>query len=203
MFSGPIGKTRWLPWPLIGWDIFDFSSELAERNSTKFDRKQDLNVLYQVCDIFFFEPIGNTRLPPWPLLGWVSWMEFNKSWQEASSQSTQVLIIEVWCKPLLQFNETWQGARSQCPLQSLCFSSQSEKNPRCLPRSLIAWDIFDFYSETSEWNSTKLDRKQDLKVLKCTLCSPLGLLLAHLSRRLKKAVVIGCRPSVCLSYVSF
>ena len=46
---GPIRKTRWPPWPLIGWDIFDFSSETAERNSTKLDRKQDLNVLYQVC----------------------------------------------------------------------------------------------------------------------------------------------------------
>ena len=41
-------KTRWPPWPLIGWHIFDFS-EAAERNSTKLDRKQDLNVLYQVC----------------------------------------------------------------------------------------------------------------------------------------------------------
>ena len=49
VFFGPIGKKRWLPWPLIGWEIFDFSSETAERNSTKLDRKQDLNVLYQVC----------------------------------------------------------------------------------------------------------------------------------------------------------
>ena len=31
-------KKRWLPWPLIGWDIFYFSSETAERNSTKLDR---------------------------------------------------------------------------------------------------------------------------------------------------------------------
>ena len=44
-----IGKTRWPPWTLIGWDIFHFSSETAERNSMKLDRKQDLNVLYQVC----------------------------------------------------------------------------------------------------------------------------------------------------------
>ena len=29
--------------------IFDFSSETAERNSTKLDRKQDRNVFYQVC----------------------------------------------------------------------------------------------------------------------------------------------------------
>ena len=67
VFFGPIGKTRWPPWPLIGWDIFDFSSETAELNSTKLDRKQDLNVLYQVC---VFGPIGKTSWPPWPLIGW-------------------------------------------------------------------------------------------------------------------------------------
>ena len=49
VFYGPIGKTRWPPWLLIGWDIFDFSSETAERNLMKLDRKQDFNVLYQVC----------------------------------------------------------------------------------------------------------------------------------------------------------
>ena len=49
VFFEPIRKTRWPPWPLIGWDIFDFSSETAEQNSTKLDRKQDLNVFYQVC----------------------------------------------------------------------------------------------------------------------------------------------------------
>ena len=49
VFFGPIGKTRWRPWPLIGWAFFDFSSETAEQNSTKLDRKQDLNALYQVC----------------------------------------------------------------------------------------------------------------------------------------------------------
>ena len=50
VFFGLIGRTRWPPRPLIGWDIFDFSSETAERNSMKLDRKQDLNVLYHVCD---------------------------------------------------------------------------------------------------------------------------------------------------------
>ena len=39
VFFGSIGKTRWPPRPLIGWDIFDFSSETAERNSTKLDGK--------------------------------------------------------------------------------------------------------------------------------------------------------------------
>ena len=33
------------------------------------------------------------------------------------------------------------------------------------PWPLICWDIFDFASETTERNSSKLDRKQDLKVL--------------------------------------
>ena len=43
MFFGAIGKKRhWLR-------HFDFSSETAERNSTKLDRKQDLNILFRVC----------------------------------------------------------------------------------------------------------------------------------------------------------
>ena len=33
----------------LTFNIFDFSSETAERNSTKLDRKQHLNLLYQVC----------------------------------------------------------------------------------------------------------------------------------------------------------
>ena len=32
VFLRQTGKTRWPPWPLIGWDIFDFFSETAERN---------------------------------------------------------------------------------------------------------------------------------------------------------------------------
>ena len=36
---------------------------------------------------------------------------------------------------------------------------------RWSPLLLIGWDIFDFPSETTEWNSTKLDRKQDRSVL--------------------------------------
>ena len=48
-FFGQIGKTRWRPWPLIGWNVSNFSSETTEQNSMKLDRKQDPNVLYQVC----------------------------------------------------------------------------------------------------------------------------------------------------------
>ena len=49
VFFWLIRKTIWPHWPLIDWDIFGFFSETAERNSIKLDRKQDINVLYQIC----------------------------------------------------------------------------------------------------------------------------------------------------------
>ena len=152
-FSGPMGKTRWPPWPLIGWDIFDFFSETAERNSTKLDRKQDLNVLYKVC---VFRADRKTRWPPWPLIGWDI---FDFSFETTEGNSTkldrkqdlnvlykdcvfradrinkmatlasdwlrhfQLLLWNCWT----EFNETWQEERSQCPLPRLCFSGRSEK----------------------------------------------------------------------------
>ena len=47
----PNQKNKMAAQPLVGWDIFDFSSETAEpeRNSMNVDRKQDLNVPYHVC----------------------------------------------------------------------------------------------------------------------------------------------------------
>ena len=84
VFFGPIGKTRWPPWPLIGWDIFDFSSETFERNSLKLDRKQDLNVLYQVC-VFRADQrnkmtaLASDWLRHFRLLLWNHWTEFNKT----------------------------------------------------------------------------------------------------------------------------
>ena len=105
VFFGPIGKTRWPPWPLIGWDIFDFSSETAERNSTKLDRKQDLNVLYKVC-VFRADrknkmaALASDWLRHFRLLLWNRWTEFDETWQEAISQR---------------------------PLPSSCFSGRSEK----------------------------------------------------------------------------
>ena len=83
VFFGPIRKTRWQPRPkigldifepignprlpslsLIGWDIFEFFSATAEQNSTKFDREQDLNILYRVC---FCGSIWKPRWLPWPI----------------------------------------------------------------------------------------------------------------------------------------
>ena len=190
MFLGPIRKTRWSPWPLIGWDIFDFSSETAEQNSTKLDRKQDLKVLYQVC---VFRAVQKNKMAA------------------LASDWLRHFRLLLWNHGT-EFNETEYKARSQCPLPSLCFSGRSEKQDGhpCLwlaetfstsplkplngiqrnltgskistsstkfvffgpigktrwpPLPLIGWDIFDFSAETAERNSTKLDRKQDLNVL--------------------------------------
>ena len=189
VFFRPIGKTRWPPQPLIGWDIFDFFSETAERNSTKLNRKQDLIVLYQVC---VFRADRQNKMAA-PASDWL--------------RHFRLLLWNRWT----EFNETWQEARSQRPLPSLCFSGRSKKQDGCpglwlaetfstsslkplnwirrnligskismssikfvffrpirktrwSPWPLIGWDIFDFFSETAERNSTRLDRKQDLNV---------------------------------------
>ena len=139
MLFGRIRYIRWLPWPLIDRCILEFFSETVERNSTKLDRKQHLNVIYQVC-VFRADrkskmaALVSDWLTHFRLLLWNRWKEFN---------------------------ETWQEARYQHPLPGLCFSGRSEKQ---LGWPLIGWDIFDFFSETADWNSTKLDRNQHLKV---------------------------------------
>ena len=101
----PVQKARWRPWPLIGWDIFDFSSETAERNSTKLDRKQDLNILYQVC---VFRADRKNKMAA-----------LASDWL----RHFRILIWNGWT----EFKETRQEARSQRLLPSLCFSSRSEK----------------------------------------------------------------------------
>ena len=83
----------------LTFHIFNFSFETTEWNSTKLDRKQDFNVLYQVC---VFQADRKNKMPT-PASDWLRhfrWMEFN---------------------------ETWQEARSQHPLRSLCFFWQIGK----------------------------------------------------------------------------
>ena len=91
--------------PSLTFHIFDFFSETAERNSTKLDRKQDLNVFFQVC-VFRanrknkMATLASDWLTHFRLLLWNRWKEFN---------------------------QTWLGALYQCPLPSLCFWGRSEK----------------------------------------------------------------------------
>ena len=136
--------SRWPPWPLIGWYIFEFSSKL---NSTKLDRKEDFNVLHQVC-VFGADPKKNKMAV-------------------LASDWLRYFRLLLWT----EFNETWQEARSERPLPSLCFSGLSEKQDG--RRGL--WMADTFSSETPEMNSTKVDGKQDLnpgqsikKVAHCT-----------------------------------
>ena len=60
---GRIVKPKWPPWPLIGRDIFNFSAT-AEQNLTKLERKQDFNVLYQVC-VFLGQSENQDGRPVW------------------------------------------------------------------------------------------------------------------------------------------
>ena len=98
VFFGPIRKTRWLPLPLISWDIFNFSSETAERNSTKLDGKQDLITLYQVC-VFRADrknkiaALASDWLRHFRLLFQNSLTEFNGTIREARTQHPLPICI--------------------------------------------------------------------------------------------------------------
>ena len=191
MFFRPIGKTRWPPWPLIGRDILDFSSETAERNSTKLDRKQDLNALYQVC-VFQADrknkvaALASDWLRHFRLLLCNRWTEFNETWQEARSQRPlPSLCFSGWLekqdgrpglwlaetfktsplKPLNGIQQNLTGSNISKPSTKFVFFGPIGKTRSWLPWPLIDWDIFDFSSETAVQNSMKLDRKQNLKAL--------------------------------------
>ena len=151
MYFELIRKTRWPPRPLIGWDIFDFFSETAERNSNKADRKQDLIMLYQFC---VFRVNQKTRLSPRPLISWdifyfssetTEWNSTKLDRKEGLKVLYQVCVFRVvqknnmaapasdWMRnirllwnALTEFIETWQEARSQCPPPSLCFRADRQ-----------------------------------------------------------------------------
>ena len=101
--------------------LFDFFSETTERFSTTHDRKQDINVLYQVDVI-------------WPI-------RKNKMATQASDwlRHFRLLLWNCWTK----LNEVLQEAKSQCLLTSLCFSSAYRK----IKKTLIGWHIFIFSIE--------------------------------------------------------
>ena len=63
VFFGSIGKTKWPPWPLIGWEIFDFSSK---------NRWPEFNETWQEIStssskLVFFRPLRKTKWPPCPI----------------------------------------------------------------------------------------------------------------------------------------
>ena len=147
VFFGPIGKTKWPPWPLIGWDIFNFFSETAEQNSTKLDRKQDLNALYQVC---VFQADRKKKMAAPGL-----WL--------AETFSTSPL------KPQNRIQRNLTGSKISTPSTKFVFFGPIGKT-KWPPWPLIGWDIFDFSSETAERNSPKLDRKARSQHPRPSLC---------------------------------
>ena len=176
--------------PSVNFHIFDFSSETAERNSTKLDRKQDLNALYQVC-VFRADrknkmaALASDWLRHFRLLLWNRWTEFNETWQEARSQRPLPSLCfsgrskkqdgrpGLWLaetfstsplKPLNGIQRNLTGSKISTPSTKFVFFGPIGKT-RWPPWPLIGWEIFDFSSETAERNSTKLDRKQDLNAL--------------------------------------
>ena len=166
VFFVPIRKTRWPPRPLIGWDIFDFSSESAEWNSTKLDRKQDLNVLYQVC---VFRADRKNKMAA-RASGWL--------------RHFRLLLWNCW----MEYKETWQEARSQGPLPSLCFSCRSEKQdgrPGLWLAQTFSTSPLKLLNEI----------QRNLTESKISMSSTKFVFLAHPSRRLEWAIVIAHRPS--------
>ena len=118
----------------------------------KLDRKQDLNVRYQVC-VFRADrknkiaAMASDWLRHFRLLLWNCWTEFNETWQEARSllylvcdfrtdrKYKMAAIASDWLRHFrlfllnwwMEFNKIWHEARSQRPLPSLCLSGQSEE----------------------------------------------------------------------------
>ena len=176
--------------PSLTFHTFDFSSETAERNSTKLYRKQDLNLLYQVCVLRAnrknkMAALASDWLRHFRLLLWNRWTEFNETWQEARSQRPLPSLCflgrsekqdgrpGLWLaetfstsplKPLNGIQQNFIGSKISTSSTKFVFFGPIGKT-RWPPWPLIGWDIFDFSSETVERNLTKLHRKQDLNVL--------------------------------------
>ena len=151
-FLGPIGNTRLLPWPLIGW--YTFTSPLEPLNGIQ-RRFTWSKISTSSTEFVFFEPIGKKMaalasdwLRCFQLLLWNCWTEFNETWQEARSQRRLprfcfsgrsekkiAALASYWLRHVslpfwnrwTEFNDTWQEAESQRLLPKLCFSDRSDQ----------------------------------------------------------------------------
>ena len=113
---------QWSSQPLIG------------RWTTRLDRKQELNVLYQVR---VFGPIAKPRYLPWPLISGNIFDIFSETTEQNLTTLDRNQDLDV-------------------PYPVVFFGLIEKRWP---PWPLIGWDTFDF---SSEWNLMKLARKQEL-----------------------------------------
>ena len=138
---GPIWKQDGRPGLWLAVRFSTSFSEATEWNSTKLERKQDLYVLYKVCD---FQADRKDKMATRSLIGWAL-LDFPS--ETAEWNSTKFIRSKI----------------STCSTTFVLFRPIA--GTREPPWPLIGWDIFDFSSETAEWNSTTFDRKQDLNVI--------------------------------------
>ena len=168
VFFGLIRKTRWPPWPLIGWDIFDFFSEISEQNSKKLDRML-LNWLFNVT------------------INDISVIYVTATWQEARSQRHLPSLCfsgrleKQDGRPSLWLAETFSTS-----LLKLLNGIQRNLTGSKISTPNVPYQVCDFWADgknkmaalASDWlrffrlllwnhvrNSTKLDKKHDINVL--------------------------------------
>ena len=185
-FSGR-SENRRPPWPMIGWDIFDFSSKTAERNSTKLDRKQYINVLYQV---FCGRSVIEDGRPGFWLaesfltlsLQLLDRIQRNGTGSKISMSSTKFLFSGrseiqdghpgLWLaktfstsfmKLLNGIQRNLTGSKVATSSTKGFFSGRSE-NQDGGPDLWLPETFSTFFSEITERNLTKLDRKHYLNV---------------------------------------
>ena len=151
------------PYPLMCWDIFDFTSAIAKRNLTKLDRKLVHNVFYQVC-VFRIDLKNQYDRP-------CLWF--------AETLSTSPL------QPPSRIHRNLTGSKILHSCTKLCFSCRSE-NQDCRPGlwlpeifftslqplNIIQWNLTERKISTSSTNFVffKLNMKKVLKVVLKTLC---------------------------------
>ena len=134
----------------LTFHIFDFS-KTTERNSTKLDRKQDLNVLYQVY--VFQADLKNKRAA---LAS--DWQDIFHFSSEPAERNSRKLDRKQDLNVLYQVCVFWANRKTRWP-----------------PWPLIGWDILDFSSETANRNLTKLDRsKISMSATKFVFFRPIG-----------------------------
>ena len=139
MFFGPIGKTTWSPWPLIGWDLFN--SSLKPLNGIQWNLTGS-KISTSSTKFVFFGPIGKTTWSPWPLIGWdlfnsslkpLNGIQWNLTGSKISTSSTKFVFFGLigknkmaalasdWRRHFrllpwnrwMEFNETWQEQGSK------------------------------------------------------------------------------------------
>ena len=150
--------------PSLTFHICVFFSETAERNSTKLDMKQDLNVFYQVR-------IFRT--------------DRKKNQDGRSSLWLAEIFFTLSLKTLNGFKRNLTGSNILTSSTKFVFFGPIGKT-RFPPRPLIGWNLLDFSSETTERNSTKLDRKKRSQCPLTSFSGRLGNENCRPSRSVKK-----------------